>query len=209
MNIMQDLKERTREYHNNAEGQEFQRSLASGELSRELYVEYLSQLWIIHGHLERRLEESQSTCPQIKEVLTESQLQVPFLERDLQFFGANTELIRPAKSTRDLLHKIDLSWKGNPISLLGYHYVLLGSKHGGKFIAHNLQEKYKLNQGVGAIYFDPYGANFQQIWKSFSLSFNEVPLTDAERDAVIQAAADTFVGVSKLSEELLEESKVS
>ncbi|MFX9692342.1 biliverdin-producing heme oxygenase, partial [Acinetobacter baumannii] len=73
-------------------------------------------------------------------------------------------------------------------ALLGSHYVLLGSKHGGKYIAHSLQSKYHLNEGKGAIYFDPYGTNFQQIWKSFVAGMNELPLGSEDEEAMVLAA---------------------
>jgi heme oxygenase len=206
MNIMQQLKDRTREHHNNAEGQEFQRQLAAGELARELYAAYLSQLFLIHELLERRLRESHTALPAIASVVSDNQMQVPFLKQDLGFFGINIAGIRAESATKALLDKIDDAALAHPFALLGFHYVLLGSKHGGKFIAHNLQSKYHLNEGPGAIYFDPYGTNFQQIWKSFASGFNELPLTEADETAVIQAAADTFEAIARLNQELLEHS---
>ncbi len=206
MNIMQQLKDGTREHHNNAEGQEFQRQLAAGELSRELYAAYLSQLLLIHELLEKRLGESAKSLPAISTVFTDDQKQVPFLERDLEFFGVNIQGVRPRQSTKVLLDQIENAATEHPYALLGFHYVLLGSKHGGKFIAHNLQNKYHLNEGRGAVYFDPYGTNFQQIWKSFAAAFNELPLTDADEATVIRAAGDTFEGIARLNQELLEPS---
>jgi heme oxygenase len=206
MNIMQQLKERTRDHHNNAEGQEFQRQLASGELSRELYAAYLSQLYLIHELLEKRLRESEKALPSIGSVFSENQMQVPFLEQDLEFFGINVQGIRPEAATKALMDKIETAAIECPFALLGFHYVLLGSKHGGKFIAHNLQIKYHLNEGRGAIYFDPYGTNFQQIWKSFAAGFNELPLTQSDETAAIKAAADTFEGIASLNQELLKHS---
>ncbi len=208
MTIMQALKERTREHHNNAEGQEFQRQLAAGELRRDIYIGYLGQLFLIHKRLETRLRQQQASLPGISQVLSDDQLQVPFLQQDLEFFGAKTEGLQPLTATSELLQKIDAAAENSPIALLGFHYVLLGSKHGGKFIAHSLQEKYRLNEGRGATYFDPYGTNFQQIWKSFTADFNAVEMSQADQEAVIQAATDTFLSISRLSEELLDNASV-
>jgi len=203
MNIMQQLKERTRGHHDNAEGQEFQRQLAGGELPKPLYVKYLGQLFLIHGFLEKKLLEAQSTTtPEIAKILTPEQLQVSYLEKDLTFFGVDTKNIQPVSATKELIAKIDATAKICPLALLGYHYVLLGSKHGGKFIAHNLNEKYQLN-GEGILYFDPYGQSFQPLWKEFASQFNEVPITESQEIAAIDAASVMFEEIANLSEETL------
>ena len=202
-NIMQQLKESTRESHNNAESQEFQRLLASGDLPRNLYVKYLEQLWIVHNHLERHLKEIVAKNPALNGVITDDQLQVPFLQQDLEFFGSDPQHVTPTPATQWILGCLDKSATEGP-ALIGSHYVLLGSKHGGKFIAHSLQQKYHLNEGKGAIYFDPYGTNFQQIWKGFSGTVNEVPLTAEQEESMVKAAREMFEGVGKLSEEMVQ-----
>ncbi len=204
---MQQLKEGTRDCHNNAESQEFQRLLASGDLPRNLYVKYLEQLWIIHNRLEKHLESLAKENSALTEIVSEEQMQVPFLQQDLGFFGSSPEHVEATPATKWILEKIETGAKEGP-ALLGSHYVLLGSKHGGKFIAHNLQAKYHLNEGKGAIYFDPYGTNFQQIWKGFANGMNNAPLSDQEESAMVAAARDMFEGIGRLSEEMVQ-AKVS
>ena len=200
---MQQLKEGTRDCHNNAESQEFQRLLASGDLPRHLYVKYLEQLWIIHNRLEGHLGTLAKENTALTEVVSDEQLQVPFLQQDLDFFGSTPEHVEAMPSTKWILDKIDNRSTKGP-ALLGSHYVLLGSKHGGKFIAHNLQAKYHLNEGKGAIYFDPYGTNFQQIWKTFASGMNNVPLSEQEEEAMVLAAREMFEGIGRLSEEMVQ-----
>ncbi len=202
-NIMQQLKESTRESNNNAESQEFQRLLASGDLPRNLYVKYLEQLWIIHSSLENHLKEIVRKDPALTGVVTDDQLQVPFLQQDLEFFGSDPQHASPTQATQWILGRLEKSATEGP-ALIGSHYVLLGSKHGGKFIAHSLQQKYHLNEGKGAIYFDPYGTNFQQIWKGFAGTLNEVPLTFEQEESMVKAAKEMFEGVGRLSEEMVQ-----
>jgi heme oxygenase len=154
-NIMQQLKESTRESHNNAESQEFQRLLASGDLPRNLYVKYLEQLWIIVAKNSA-----------LNGVITDDQLQVPFLQQDLEFFGSDPRHVEPTPATQWILGRLDKSATEGP-ALIGSHYVLLGSKHGGKFIAHSLQQKYHLNEGKGAIILIRMEQTFSKFGKVF------------------------------------------
>jgi heme oxygenase len=201
---MQTLKEGTRDLHDNAEGQDFQRWLASGDLPQSLYVQYLEQLLLIHSSLEQSLLEARVKDRRIGEVLAENQLQVPFLEQDIEFLADKAAKPLPTKATRWMLERIDELSNRLPLALLGMHYVLLGSKHGGKFIAHNLHAKLQLDDGKGVLYFNPYGANFQQIWKDFSSAFNALELTADEETVVLEAARKMFEGMGRLSGDMTE-----
>jgi heme oxygenase len=200
---MQRLKDGTRDCHNNAESQEFQRLLASAELPKKLYVNYIEQLWLIHKRLEEHLAALAKKDAAVAETVTESQMQVPFLQQDLEFFGADTERIHATPATKWLLERIDEKAQQGT-AVLGSHYVLLGSKHGGKYIAHSLQSKFQLTEGKGAVYFDPYGPTFMQIWKSFANGMNELPLSEDDENTMITAAREMFEGVGRLSEEMVQ-----
>lgn len=206
-NIMQRLKDGTRDCHNNAESQEFQRLLASAELPKKLYVSYLEQLWLIHKRLEEHLSTLSEQNPAIAQTVTENQMQVPFLQQDLEFFGADTKQIYATAATKWLLERIDEKAQQGA-AVLGSHYVLLGSKHGGKYIAHSLQSKFQLPDGKGSVYFDPYGTTFQQVWKAFANGMNELPLKEDEENELVAAAREMFEGVGRLSEEMVQ-AKVS
>jgi len=203
-NIMQTLKEGTRDLHNNAEGQDFQKWLASGDLPKPLYVTYLEQLLLVHNLLEQSLVQNQGADARIRSVLAENQLQVPFLKQDIEFFAGKSGQPVPTEATRWILTRIDEISQGLPLALLGMHYVLLGSKHGGKFIAHNLHTKLQLDDTRGVLYFNPYGTNFQQIWKDFSTAFNSLELTADEETAVLEAARTMFEGMGRLSGDMTE-----
>ena len=83
------------------------------------------------------------------------------------------------------------------------HYVLLGSKHGGKFVAKACQDSYNLVDGKGALYFDPYGPNFMPIWKTFKESMNDLPLNEGEIDKVCSAAGQMFNSIGEIGNELM------
>lgn len=198
-NLMEQLKESTRSMHDSAESSKFQAYLANGALPIETYVDYLEQLFLVH----RRLEESICSNAELKDILDRKELQLPFLEKDLEQFQRATDKIKARAATQRLLDKISESAVSSPSSLLGMHYVLLGSKHGGKFIARNCQESYKLAEGKGVLYFDPYGPNFMPVWKNFKDTMNARSFSQAESSAICKGAAEMFRSVAEIGDELM------
>ena len=125
------LKESTRDAHNSAEGNNFQKEMFSGTLPLPQYRHYLGQLFLVHQALEQGMEKQ----PYMSAVVTEEQFQTDFLRRDLVALEKLEDDVKPLPSTKEMLSKIEKANTDEPVALLGYHYVLLGSKHGGKMIA--------------------------------------------------------------------------
>jgi heme oxygenase len=203
--LAQILKTETRPFHDSAEGSEFQNHLTSGEVSLAQYVAYLSQLFLIHSLLEREIIDASDREPRLKQVVGEEQLQENYLRADLVHFAVSFESIRPLKATEQFSNQMLTTARQTPVALLGYHYVLFGSKHGGKFIAKNLSHVHKLN-GAGTKYFDPYGDDFMPYWRAFVEHLNKLDLSPAEIEATVAAAKETFIAVGQIGAELSERS---
>jgi heme oxygenase len=199
--LMEKLKDSTRAMHDSAEGSQFQGRLANGALPRQLYIDYLEQLYLVHSKLEQAIRKTAGD--KTKNIVSDDQLQEPFLRQDLESFGKSVQEIKPLSATSKLLSQIDELAKTCPVALLGMHYVLLGSKHGGKFVAKTCQDSYNLVDGKGALYFDPYGPNFMPIWKTFKESMNDLPLEDGEIDKVCSAAGQMFNSIGEIGGELM------
>lgn len=201
--LMEELKDSTRALHDGAEGHQFQHLLVQGKLSQPAYKLYLEQLLCVHERLEELLDKCVREDARLSSVINQQQYQVAFIKQDLchfQMVAAETTIL---SSTKKFLQELDAAYLKYPLSLLGYHYVLLGSKHGGKMVARNLQFSYDLQDGSGAIYFDPYGGLFMDIWLGFKNGMNTLSLSPAERDAICQAAKDMFVAVTAIGAEVL------
>jgi heme oxygenase len=205
--LMQHLKEETRSKHSDAEGHPFQGALAQGQLPFESYCRYLVYLYSLHLGFERMLADSAAANPAIASVVKPELYQVPFLKEDLRALKLDMPA-SPQSPAVDAFLRLPL-FDAQPLSLLGVLYVLLGSKHGAKFIAHNVKEAYKLNNG-GSLYFDPYGAEFRPLWQNFIAGMNELPLQPAERQAILDASNATFDVFGRMGAEIwdLQESKV-
>ncbi|MBX9686221.1 MAG: biliverdin-producing heme oxygenase [Candidatus Obscuribacterales bacterium] len=206
--LMEKLKESTRAMHDSAEASAFQGKLTNGALPKELYVLYLEQLYLVHRKLEECIKQCAQQDAKFSAIVSSEQLQEPFLKLDLQSFNRNIEAIQPLSSTTELLNYMEELSKTYAPALLGMHYVLLGSKHGGKFVAKNCQESYQLNASAGAKYFDPYGQNFMPIWKDFKESMNQLSLEDGEEEQFCGAAAKMFLAVTKIGNELMPKAKI-
>jgi heme oxygenase len=206
MTLAENLKASTRTYHDSAEGHDFQRYLAQALLPLDQYRQYLEQLYLVHSTLERNIKEKREQEPRLTSVVLENQMQERFLQQDLAYLKSDQKNITALPATLRLLKTIDLAAGTNAIALLGFHYVLLGSKHGGKFIAKSVREKYQFTSN-GANYFDPYGDQFMTYWRTFINAINEIPVSKSDTIALIEAAQATFIGIGEIGSELEQHSK--
>jgi heme oxygenase len=199
--LAQVLKTSTRPFHDSAEGSQFQSYLTSGQISIADYATYLGQLFLIHGKLETELVSAMKKEARLSQVISDEQLQDAHLRADLVHFGVQPHTVVPLETTARFLQNIDSAASKQPLALLGFHYVLFGSKHGGKFIAKNLSTVHNLN-GDGTKYFDPYGSDFMPYWRAFVEKMNKLELSESEVAAIVKAAEQTFVAVGEIGREL-------
>lgn len=196
--LMQFLKEETRSKHTQAEGHPFQGELAQGRLPYGSYCRYLGYLYSLHNGFESMLAQSGKTNADIAAVMTPELYQVPFLTDDLQELKLQVPTQPAASITKFLASP---TFEKYPVSLLGVLYVLLGSKHGAKFIANSVKQAYGLNGG-GYKYFDPYGSEFRSLWQDFIARMNALNLDAAERGAMLDAARATFDVFGEIGEDI-------
>ncbi len=202
--LHQYLKDSTRENHSAAESHPFQGSLANGKLPLSAYTDYLQQLQAMHSAYETKLLQATEHDAHLKNVMRPEYYQTEFLDRDLQALHSG-----PAAPLPCIIDFVaSKNFDRNPVSMLGILYVLLGAKHGGKFIAHSVKQAYEFKDG-GYTYFSPYGENFRELWQQFTASLNSLNLTQQERDSVLQAASDTFDIFGKIGQEVWRKMEVS
>jgi heme oxygenase len=199
--LAENLKTSTRPYHDAAEGNEFQKHLASGLLPLPAYARYLSQLFLVHAELESKILSESKKDTRLEKVVSKEQIQEDYLREDLKSLNVQPDTVQPINATTEFITAIEKAATNNPLSLLGFHYVLLGSKHGGKFIAKNLKEAYK-NGSVGTKYFDPYGDTFMTYWRAFIQSLNDLDVSEKDVNEIVDAAKTTFTLVGKIGSEL-------
>lgn len=201
LTLMENLKATTRADHDSAEGHDFQRLLFSGQLPYETFCDYVGQLFVLHKALEDELKAGLSD-ERIKKVLGEWQYQEGFLDKDLTALGRKSADCKPLPATAKIIDAIRETSKKHPIALLGYHYVLLGSKHGARMICPNLKKSYNLEGSGGTLYFDPYEGQFMKLWGEFKDSMNKNELSEAETAEILDAAKLMFRAMGEIGEGL-------
>lgn len=201
LTLMENLKATTRADHDSAEGHDFQRLLFTGQLPYETFCDYVGQLFVLHKALEDELKIALKD-ERVKKVLGEWQYQEGFLDKDLTALGRKSADCKPLAATAKIIESIKSTGKKHPIALLGYHYVLLGSKHGARMICPNLKKSYNLDGSGGTLYFDPYEGQFHKLWNEFKDSMNSNELNEAETAEILHAAKLMFRAMGEIGEGL-------
>lgn len=200
--VMEVLKMSTQALHDAAEGHRFQQSLVKGEVSREQYSAYLGQLLLVHRELESLLRTHAGAVPAIAKVVKPVQYQEPYLLEDLRFYSVDATTITALPATDALVREIRESAARDPLSLLGFHYVMEGSNNGNKFIAKALGRSLGLNGIEGMKYLDPYGDQQRPLWMAFKDDMNACGFTPGQMRTLAEAAMKMFRGIGAISAEM-------
>jgi heme oxygenase len=201
--IMERLRDSTAEAHKKAEGHPLQRALATGALSKELYVAFHSQLYLVHGALEALLAAHAAKEPAISKVVKLYQLTAQYHAADLRFFGVDLAAIRATKGTTAIIGRIGQVAKENAAALLGYQYVLEGSKNGSKFLSRVVMKAYGLAPGMGVLAMDPYGDHQRAYWQQFKDDMNSIGFAESQAAAMIAAAAEMFEAIASIGDDVM------
>jgi heme oxygenase len=194
-NIMDLLKDRTSEHHRRAEQQPLQQALVKGTATRDQYAAWLGQMMHIHTALEHAIEKYTARERRLA-VATAEQFGHARLAADLRTLGIDPTSVTTSAATAAVCGQIRDAAAANPVTLLGFHYVLEGSKNGNRYIAMALRRGLGLTPGTGDTYLDPYGDEQRPKWAAFRASMGAQSYTEAETEAVIAAAGMMFDGVS-------------
>jgi len=200
-NIMDQLKERTAEHHRRAEQQPLQQALVKGTVTRGQYAAWLGQMLLVHTELEKQIQSLTARERRLA-VASAEQFGHPRLAADLRVLGLDPAEVKPSGATSHVCGQIRSATAADPVTLLGFHYVLEGSKNGNRYIAMALRRGLGLTAGTGDTYLDPYGEAQRAKWQAFRVAMGAEQFTDQEIEAVIAAAGQMFDGVSAICSEI-------
>jgi len=202
INVMDALRESTKDMHNDAEGHEFQRSLGSGTLDRPRYTTYLAQLYLMHKHLAEKLGEAASGSKAIASVVQDYHHDHSAVLADLQYFDVEAGQAKPLAATDKICSRMDQAATSAPLRLLGYLYVLEGSTNGAKFMAKNIIAGMHLPEDRGASYFDRYGDKQRERWTAFKERMNACGFSQSEIDQIVEAGKEMFLAFFEIGDQL-------
>lgn len=199
--VMERLKLGTKDMHDAAEGRPFQRRMVKGGITRDEYADWLGQMYLIHRALERHLLGRLLGDPLFAAV-REEQFQEPNLLADLAALGCDTHALRPLPATVTLIADVERAAAAAPLELLGYHYVLEGSKNGNRFVARQLVPALGLAPRRADRYLDPFADAQPAKWAAFKADMGAIGFDAAQIDLLVCAARRMFEGISELSDQL-------
>ncbi len=209
--LMSRLRQETKSYHARLESLPYFIALTEHRLPLECYFSQLRALSVIHGVLENEIANTHDR--QVTAVWGDDLRKLPLLEADLNFFKPRFILDADVciQHALSMTEKIRIRQIENPVTLLGYLYVLEGSTLGNRMHRPDITATYHLDESIGCLYYSSYGADVSNHWQSFSQKMNHAFGDSALHDSIIQAAFEAFSGLEALYTALypLKESKRS
>jgi heme oxygenase (biliverdin-IX-beta and delta-forming) len=198
--VMDCLKEATRDLHQEAEQHPFQQAMIRGTLSRASYTCYLAQMLGVHGALESALRRH-SGLRAIQKVIRPYHFREHLLLEDLATLGGDS-LEPPLPLAALFVRTMTDSIRAEPVSSMGFLYVLEGSTNGSKYIAKSVQRALGLSGGRGTCYLNPHGDRQTEHWAAFKKDMSDCEWSDRDLEILVGAAKAMFQGIIKVSDEL-------
>ena len=192
LTLMERLKADTFAAHARLHGLAFFQALFACQLPLESYVGQLRALSVIHAALEAALAHCAQA--QVASVWQADMRRLPLLTQDLHFFDP--------RAVADIREAVDASLLAvealrpaaleQPLTLLGWLYVLEGSTRGATVLAPDYARAFLLAQDEGLSYLHGSGASAADEWAVFCARMNALYLNDTECAQVSDAACDLF-----------------
>jgi heme oxygenase len=197
MDIATRLREAIGPAHSAIEELPLSRAMIDGRVCREDYSALLGQLWFVHHGLEAELK-----CH--KELLAiyrpETMDRAAVILRDLAELGTHGGAAAPLESTLSLVRSISDRSAERPWALLGYLYVLEGSRMGSMALARPLAKALGVpaESGVGLDYHRDGMATRVPQWMRFKSVLLALPLGEEDQGEVVSSAIEMMEGLCGL-----------
>lgn len=187
------LKDDNWKLHQIAERAEGPAGLIKGTLSKEGYVSILGQQWHMSHALDRAFAPALDARPELKEFVLPEQFLTGYIEEDLTHFGI-CPMHQPIEpGTKRYIEEVR-EQAGDPLFLLGLHYVRLGACNGNRYVAKAVRKAYDLPEtGEGTRYLDPFGESQREKWYAFKGELDDLRLTSDERDRVFAGTQAAYL----------------
>lgn len=196
--IMARLKAATKACHSKLESLPYFKALIEHRLPLECYVNQLRALSVLHGVFENEILASSDK--RASSVWGEELRKLPLLEEDLAFFRPRViaDAGAPIEAAHDMTGKIRLRGIEQPVTLLGYLYVLEGSTLGNSMHRPDVSATFHLDEWNGCRYYSSYQGQVITRWNRFSKKMNDTLNDPSVFDSVTEAALEAFSGLEAL-----------
>ncbi len=189
--LTQRCKDDNWDLHQIAERNDGLALVLKGKLELDAYVRIIEQAWVWANAMDDAIDAAIIARPEIGRVVLPEQRFAPYAAEDLAFFGRDPAEIEVRPGTARFVEHVE-AMSGDPLYILGLHYVRVGACNGNRFVAIKARQHYGLTDG-GLRYLDPFGENQRHGWIAFKEALDGLGLDDAEQDRV-------FAGVRAMYE---------
>ena len=200
------LRASTSEIHKEAEQRPFMRAFFAGALPRDAYIGWLARQWHLYRTLETALDAVPSDRPEHGLVPT-SLYRTERIEADLDYLtdGSWRDQDHLTAATRSYVQRIETS-RVFPAGLIAHAWLRYMGNVGGRDVLRRL-----VAGSIGAVEGDERGLAFtdysavgeiRPFFANFHSKLDNLPLTDAEKDAAADEADAGFRLNIALTDEL-------
>ncbi|MEU7768733.1 biliverdin-producing heme oxygenase [Nocardia sp. NPDC049190] len=192
--IMRRLRAETRSWHDALEATPFSIDLVGRTLPLRRYVGQLAAYRIILDTLETRL--AGSADPIVAAVWCADLAKVPLLNEDLEFFAAVSADDIPAAvvcAAEQFAATISDYASKDPVSSLGFLYVMEGSTLGGLELAGHVRATFGLTDSRGLAY---YSSGDRRRWAAYATRMNDALLDESQQRRVLETADEGYRAIA-------------
>lgn len=191
-NITQRLKSDNWDLHQIAERGGTPESMIKGTISREGFVEYLSQTIHIHRALDSALDHAIAEMPELAPLVSVEHRFEPYYAADLNYYqGSEAEQLNlgVARFVEHINAHAD-----QPLHIFGLHYVRLGACNGNRFVARKLRQVFGIDHpSDGMMSHDPFGESQRNMWNAFKEALDQLPLDQDQQDALFDGTRAAYL----------------
>lgn len=198
--LSSQLREATAEAHTVAERHPVQGRMARGAASREDYANWLEQMYHVWSAVDATVANSAARDERVRSMLQPYHVHTPRIVADLAFLGRTGSPAPASPGTQQLVDFIRSLASSS--AAIGPWYVLEGSNNGGRFLAKALGKALEIPGPAGLTSLDPHGEAQQPRWHEWRAALDSQHFTDAEQNAMIDAAGRTFAGLTPVFDDL-------
>jgi len=194
MTFSKEIKEGTKKSHSAAENTAFVKSFLRGVVSKDSYKVLVADLYFVYTAIEEDFRIFKND-PVIGKLYLPELERVNSLERDLRYYYGPMwrSLIQPTEACQRYVDRIHEVAKTEPELLVGHHYTrYLGDLSGGQILKNIAEKAMNLNgEGLYFYEFDKID-NAKEYKTKYRSILDELPLTEAQQNAIIVEANWAF-----------------
>jgi len=216
--LMSRLKQESLPLHARLENIPFIVALSNGKLPLASYVSQLRAFASLFGTLERvfsyinqfiesgtvyqtlLLETVSIMEPSVCTAMGIEERRFVYLTRDLDCFERLLfpEIIEVRHHTDTMAARIRFLAGEDPVSLMGYIYVLQGTMLGNRVHMPDVQQTFGINESNGARFYSGYGDRTDEYWAIYSGLMNSFDIDDKTADRVLNGTREAFDFLEKI-----------